>query len=121
MSQIYNNSVALPEQFTQNEQAPLQDAIGGDDQAFGDMLSSDGLEAGSLGDLVMKQFATQTNSIQQAKVEANKAIKAAVEKPSMERILESANKTNLYNEQALVMTKVITKGTQAIDQLTKLQ
>lgn len=118
MSQIY--SIGNSPEFVQTEQAPLQDSIGGD-ESFGDLLASDGLEAGSLGDLVMQQFATQTNGIQQAKVEANKAIKAAVEKPSMERILESANKTNLYNEQALVMTKVITKGTQAIDQLTKLQ
>jgi hypothetical protein len=119
MTQVYN--IGSASEFTQTEQAPLQDSIGGDAESFNDLLSSDGLEAGSLGDLVMKQFATQTNSIQQSKVEANKAIKAAVEKPSMERILESANKTNLYNEQALVMTKVITKGTQAIDQLTKLQ
>lgn len=108
-------------QDTQASVSSEDNAHQADAQDFNEMLADDSLSPGSLGDQVMKQFTTMTNSMQQYKNKANLAIQQAGNSPDPKNILQMMHKVNDYSEQVVVASRLITKLSSAADQLTKLQ
>jgi Type III secretion basal body protein I, YscI, HrpB, PscI len=92
-----------------------------DAQAFQEMMSSDTLTTGSLGDRMINQFTHMTNQMQQFKNKANDAIINATNNPDPKNILQMMHRVNDYSEQVIIGSRLVTKLSSAADQLTKLQ
>ena len=92
-----------------------------DQQSFEELLTQDTLSDGSLGSNIMQGFMHVTNNVQYYKNSANTAIKKASMNPEVENIMKMMQKMHEYNKEVTVSSRVLNKGTQAIDQLTKLQ
>lgn len=92
-----------------------------DAESFTQMLGDENLVQGSLGDQVIQQFTTMTNSMQQYKNKANESITTAVNSPDPKNILQMMHRVNDYSEQMIIGSRLITKLSSAADQLTKLQ
>ena len=92
-----------------------------DQQSFEELLTQDTLSDGSLGNNIMQGFMHVTNNVQYYKNAANTAVKKASMNPEVENIMKMMQKMHEYNKEVTVSSRVLNKGTQAIDQLTKLQ
>jgi hypothetical protein len=92
-----------------------------DAQEFQDMMASDTLSTGSLGERMMGQFTHITNNMQQFKNKANEAIVKATNSPDPKNILQMMHRVNDYSEQMIIGSRLVTKLSSAADQLTKLQ
>jgi Type III secretion basal body protein I, YscI, HrpB, PscI len=92
-----------------------------DAQEFQEMMASDTLSTGSLGDRMINQFTHITNQMQQFKTKANDAIMTATNNPDPKNILQMMHRVNDYSEQMIIGSRLVTKLSSAADQLTKLQ
>jgi hypothetical protein len=92
-----------------------------DQQSFEDLLTQDTLSDGSVGGNIMQGFMHVTNNVQYYKNSANTAIKKASMNPEVENIMKMMHKMHEYSKEVTISSRVVNKGTQAIDQLTKLQ
>jgi F0F1-type ATP synthase delta subunit len=103
-----------------NSLEPLENNLQ-DQQSFEELLSKDTLDNGSLGSNIMQTFMNATNNVQYYKNSANTAIKKASLNPKMDNILNMMHKMHDYTKETTITARVVSKVTQSVDQLTKLQ
>jgi len=105
---------------TKNSSSP-QDSNLQDQQSFEELLANDTLPEGSLGNNIMQTFMQVTNNVQYYKNQANTALKKASLNPDVDNILKMMHKMHDYTKETTITARVISKVTQSVDQLTKLQ
>lgn len=121
MSLKVNQDVNSFEETSTNSSQVQPDNNLQDQQSFEELLTSDTIKEGSLGSNIMQTFMNATNNVQYYKNQANTALKKASLNPDVDNILKMMHKMHDYTKETTLTARVISKVTQSVDQLTKLQ